>query len=98
MQVPAPRPLAAALLVLLPLSACGGGEEPGGASGAVPEQAGDAQAQRLRELAAAYYEKQSYPPALETLQPLLQRARPAPEDLIAAACIELKQGATARAR
>jgi tetratricopeptide (TPR) repeat protein len=97
MQVATFRPLAAALLVLLPLAGCGGGEgESGGKT--VPAQADDAEAQRLRELAAAYYDKESIPPALEALQPLLERDPPDPRDLIAAACIELKQANSSRAR
>ena len=60
------------------------------------EQDRTLEAQRLREIASAYYDKESLPPAIEALQPLLERDPPDPRDLIAAACIELKQGDPAR--
>ncbi|HVS19149.1 MAG TPA: hypothetical protein VMT18_11160, partial [Planctomycetota bacterium] len=91
------RPLALALLAVVPFAACGGGDE-GGGSGATPTRTDDPEAQRLREIASAYYDKGSIPPALEALRPLLERDPPDPRDLIAAACIELQQANSERAR
>src|SRR5687767_12430082 len=58
----------------------------------------DSEDQRLRELAAAYFDKDSRAKAREALAPLIERADPAPRDLIAAACIDLSEGNSTKAR
>lgn len=99
------RSLALALLSLLPFAACGGGDGGGttgggnqGGSQGTTAPRDDPEAQRLRELAAAYYAKDSTSAALETLQPLLDRDPAEPRDLIAAACIELRKANSEHAK
>lgn len=55
-------------------------------------------AQRLRELAAAYLAEDSREKARETLRPLIEAPRPQPRDLIDAAVVELAAGAPEQAR
>jgi len=66
--------------------------------GPAPEQGAEAQVQRLRELAAAYFADDSRAKARETLALLVERKRPDPADLIAAAIVELSEVRTDTAR
>ncbi len=58
----------------------------------------DLETQRLRELAAAYFDRDSRKEALDALKPLIERRKPETRDLIAAAIIELRLGNIDNAR
>ncbi len=90
--------LAAAVAIGLVVWLKAPAQPPKGPEGPGAQQLPALESQRLRELAAAYFARDSRKDALESLRPLIELEPPDPRDLISAAIVELRSANVDAAR